>query len=93
MERKAFVCSFCKNGLLGGMLYLDSMSVTYKTNKLTVDRRYRNFIIPIEKINEVTWKWYIFPVATFHLKHDEKYSFMIFNKKRFIKYFNEYKKN
>ena len=31
---KSFVCSLCHNGILGGGLYLDSQSLTYKTNKL-----------------------------------------------------------
>ena len=39
---KSFVCSLCHNGILGGGLYLDSQSLTYKTNKLTVDKKYRN---------------------------------------------------
>ena len=29
---KSFVCSLCHNGILGGGLYLDSQSLTYKTN-------------------------------------------------------------
>ena len=36
--KKSFMCSLCHNGILGGALYLDENSVTYKTNKLTVDR-------------------------------------------------------
>ena len=36
---KSFVCSLCHNGILGGGLYLDSQSLTYKTNKLTVDMK------------------------------------------------------
>ena len=39
--KKVFMCSLCHNGLLGGGLYLDSNSITYKTNKLTVDKKYR----------------------------------------------------
>ena len=30
---KSFVCSLCHNGIVGGGLYLDSQSLTYKTNK------------------------------------------------------------
>ena len=41
---KSFVCSLCHNGILGGVLYLDSQSLTYKTNKLTVDKKYRNLV-------------------------------------------------
>ena len=40
---KSFVCSLCHNGILGGGLYLDSQSLTYKTNKLTVDKKVQKF--------------------------------------------------
>lgn len=40
---KSFVCSLCHNGILGGGLYLDSQSLTYKTNKLTVDKKIQKF--------------------------------------------------
>ena len=31
---KAFMCSLCHNGVLGGGLYLDAESVIFKTQKL-----------------------------------------------------------
>ena len=37
---KIFICSLCQNGILGGGLYLNTQSLTYKTNKLTVDKKY-----------------------------------------------------
>ena len=81
---KTFVCSLCHNGLLGGALYLDSNSVTYKTNKLTVEKKYKNLVLPLKNIKEVTWKGII---ATFHMNNNEEYKIMIFNKNRFM---NEY---
>jgi hypothetical protein len=87
---KAFVCSLCRNGILGGALFLDSQSLTYKTNKLTVDKKYRNFVLPLHEINEISWKWIIFPVATVNMKNGEQYKFIIFNKPRFEKWFQEY---
>ena len=50
---KSFVCSLCHNGILGGGLYLDSQSLTYKTNKLTVDKKYRNLVLPMQEIKEI----------------------------------------
>jgi putative hemolysin len=38
--------------MVGGALYLDENSVTYKTNKLTVDKAYRNLVLPLDKIAE-----------------------------------------
>lgn len=65
---KSFVCSLCHNGILGGGLYLDSQSLTYKTNKLTVDKKYRNLVLPMQEIKEISWKWIVFPIATVNMK-------------------------
>lgn len=80
--KNVYICSLCHNGLLGGGLYLDSNSITYKTNKLTVDKKYRNLVLPLNEIKEVTWKGII---ATFHMNNNEEYKIMIFNKNRFVK--------
>ncbi len=88
--KKAFMCSLCRKGILGGGLYLDHHSVTYRTQKLTVDEKYKNLVLPLNEIEKVTWKWIIFPVAAFYMKSGEKYSFIIFNKPRFNKYYKDY---
>ena len=85
-----FFCSLCHNGILGGGLYLDSQSLTYKTNKLTVDKKYRNLVLPMQEIKEISWKWIVFPIATVNMKNGELYKFIIFNKSRFAKWFQEY---
>ncbi len=90
--KKAFMCSLFHNGILGGILYLDEKSVTYRTNKLTVDKVYRNLILPIDEIAELTWKWVVFSIATFQMKNGEKYRILIFNKHRFKKWFQNYRK-
>lgn len=81
--RQAFLCSLCRNGILGGALYLEPHAVTYRTNKLTVDPRYRNLALPMAQIREITWKWILFPVATFHMAGGQEYTFLIFNRSRF----------
>ena len=91
--RKAFMCSLCHNGILGGGLYLDTQSVTYRTQKLTVNEKYRNLVLPLNEIKEVTWKCVVFPVATFHMKNGEEYKMIIFNKARFNKWYQEYSEN
>lgn len=85
--KKSFICSLCHNGILGGVLYLDENSVAYKTNKLTVDKSYRNLVLPLDEIAEIAWKWVVFPVATFRMKNGVEYKFIIFNKRRFNKYY------
>ena len=91
MKKQSFVCSLCRNGILGGALYLDAEALTYRTNKSTVDPKYRNLVLPLDEIEQITWKWIVFPVATVHMKRGELYTFLIFNKARFLKYFQAYK--
>ena len=91
--RKVFICSLCHKGILGGGLYLDPQSVTYRTQKFTVDKKYRNLVLPLEEIEEVTWRWIVFPVAKFHMKNGEEYKMIIFNKARFTKYYQKYSGN
>lgn len=87
---KRFICSLCHKGLLGGMLYLDKEFVVYRTNKLTVNEKYKNLVMPLEDIEKVTWKWILVPIATFHMKNEETYKMIIFNKERFQKCYEEY---
>lgn len=85
--KKAFMCSLCHRGILGGGLYLDDTAVTYKTQKLTVDRAYRKLVLPLDEIQRIVWKWRVFPTATFHMTDGTQYKFIIFNKGRFNKYY------
>ena len=82
----------CHNGIIGGGIYIDDSSVTYKTNKLTVDKKYKNLVLPLDEICELTWKWIVFPIATMRMVSGEQYKFIIFNKGRFDKYFSDVKK-
>ena len=91
--KKSFMCSIiCRNGILGGGVYIEDSAITYKTNKLTVDKKYRNLVLPLNEISELSWKWVLFPIATLHMTSGEKYKLIIFNKKRFSKYYAEVKK-
>ena len=87
--KKAFMCSLCHKGILGGGLYLNDTAITYKTNKLTVDQAYRNLVLPLNEICELKCKWIVFPIATFHMVNGKKYTFIIYNKGRFVKWYNK----
>jgi len=87
--KRSFVCSLCHNGILGGGLYIEDTAIIYKTNKLTVDQRYRNLVLPLKGIYKLSWKRVLFPIATFEMINGEEYTFIIFNKNRFKKYFNQ----
>ncbi len=90
--KKIFICSLCHNGILGGVLYIEDTAITYKTNKLTVEKAYRNLVLPLNEICNLSWNWIVFPVATFHVVSGAEYKFLIFNKRRFNKYYDEAKR-
>ena len=87
------MCSLYHNGISGGALYLDEGSITFKSNKLTIDKAYKNLVLALDEVLELTWKWIIFPIATFRMKSGEEYTFLIFNKWRFKKWFHAYRTN
>ena len=89
--KKVFICSLVHNGILGGALYVDEQSITYRTNKLTVSKELRNLVLPISEIQDVTCKWVVFPIATFHMLDQRNYKIIIFNKWRFRKVFRNFK--
>ena len=90
--KKSFICSLiCSNGIIGGGLSVENTEIIYKTNKLTVSETYRNLAIPFNGIYELSWKWIVFPIAIFRMTNGERYKFIIFNKKRFNKYYTEIK--
>ena len=76
--KSVFICSLVLNGILGGALYVDEQSITYRTNKLTVSKELRNLVLPISEIQDVTWKWVVFPIATFHMLDQRNYIIIIF---------------
>src|SRR5574344_833253 len=62
------------------LLYLSKHMLNYKTGKVTVESIYRDLVLNRDDILSVSWKWVIFPKATFEMKSGETYSFLIFIK-------------
>jgi len=90
--KKSFACSVVCNGILGGKICVEDTAVIYKTNKLTVNSKYKNIVLPVGEICDLSWRWIVFPVATLKMTNGEKYKFLIFNKKGFNKRFEQVKK-
>ena len=65
---KTFVCSLCRNGIIGGGLYIDEQSITYSTQKLTVSPLYRSLVLPMKEIKEISWSQMVVPVAAISMK-------------------------
>ena len=92
--KKTFVCSLiCNNGIVGGKICIEDKSIIYKTNKFTIDKNYKNIVLPIHEICDMGWKWIVFPIVTIKMLNNEQYKFIIFNKRLFNKCYSEIKKS
>ena len=87
--KKTFISSYCRGGIIGGALYADESALTFKTNKLTVAREVRNLTLRLDEIEDLQWKWIVFPIASIKMKSGETHRFIIFNKWRFDKHYKE----
>lgn len=87
--KTVFLCSLCHKGILGGAMYLGDQALTYRTGKLTVSEEYRSLTLPVSEIQEITWKWRIFPMAVFAMKDGSTHHFLIFRKRAFVKAYQE----
>lgn len=89
---EAFVCSLIHNGILGGGLYITEEDVTYRTNKLTVERKYRYLTLKKDDMERVSWKGWLGLLVTFFMKDGGQYQFLIFNRKRFLRVLEQFRR-
>ncbi len=82
--RKYCIASLCKNGIIGGGLLIEDDAVTYCTNKLTVNPKYRRLRIPYTSITSYEkGTMLIFPTVTLHLDDGTDYKFIVFHRFKF----------
>ena len=66
--RKVFLCSLCHKGILGGGLYLEPQALTFRTNKLTVNEKYRNLVLPLEEMEHFfVWLKSVILIVMFYM--------------------------
>ena len=96
MNQESFACSvwYYGIGILGGNLLLDNDALTYTIQRKRRDiaEQYWSFVLPLNEIDEVTWKRIVFPLAIIRTKNQEEYRIFIFNKRRFNKCYLELQK-
>ncbi|HIT33097.1 MAG TPA: hypothetical protein IAC31_00520 [Candidatus Faecousia intestinigallinarum] len=91
--KDAFAASFFHDGVLGGAIYLKPDKVIYKTNKVTVDEKYRDLEMLYQDIVKIrTGRSLLFPTVTIVLKEGVSYKFIVFEKKKFLDRMDELKR-
>ena len=82
---KTYVASLCKNGLLGGGLFLDDERVTYRTGKISVSPEIRNLQLPFCRIKDVKKSKALFlPTVTIEMRDGREWKFLVFGRNSFL---------
>lgn len=80
--RNVYSVSLCRNGVLGGLLYLKDEEMVYCTNKLTVPAHIRRLYMPYSQISEI-YKAPFYTVVV-SMKNGQKHRFLVFARNSFL---------
>lgn len=88
--KKVFAVSLCREGILGGGMFVSPEKLTYRTGKVTVSPRFRNLEMPLNEISGVSSGWLLcFPTVTLEMKNNENFKFIVFARNSFLKTLKE----
>jgi len=84
--KRVYVASLCKNGLLGGGLYIDDEKITFRTGKITVPPQLRNLELTFKNMIGIRKeRILILPVAAVSMKTGEEWKFFVLRRNDFVR--------
>lgn len=84
--KRVYAASLCKNGLLGGSLYVDDEKIAFRTGKLTVPPRIRNLELHFKNVVGIRKEYIlILPVAAVSMKNGEEWKFFVLRRNDFVR--------
>lgn len=88
----SFYASVFASGLHGGAVYLGDDAFYFRCQKATIDNEYKNLKIPYENIKSICKgkRALFFPTTIIETNSGVHYRFLIFNRKKFIKYIKSF---
>ena len=84
--KRVYAASLCKNGLLGGSLYVDDEKIAFRTGKLTVPPRIRNLELHFKNVVGIRKEYIlILPVTAISMKNGEEWNFFVLRRNDFVR--------
>lgn len=84
--KRVYAASLCKNGLLGGRLYVDDEKIAFRTGKLTVPPRIRNLELHFKNVVGIRKEYIlILPVTAISMKNGEEWKFFVLRRNDFVR--------
>lgn len=92
--KELYMASFVhNNGILGGVLYLTDTMTIFRTNKLTIAKKYRNLQLRYEDIFDCIGGWsFCLPIVTIIMQDRKEYRFVVFAKNKYLNRLSELRK-
>ena len=83
--KRVYVASLCKNGLLGGSLYVGDEKIAFRTGKLTVPSQLRNLELTFKNMTGIRKEYIlILPVTAISMKNGEEWKFFVLRRNDFV---------
>ena len=83
--KRVYVASLCKNGLLGGSLYVGDEKIAFRTGKLTVPSQLRNLELHFKNVVGMRKEYIlILPVTAISMKNGEEWKFFVLRRNDFV---------
>ena len=84
--KRVYAASLCRNGLLGGSLYVDDEKIAFRTGKLTVPPRIRNLELHFKNVVGIRKEYIlILPVTAISMKNGEEWKFFVLRRNDFVR--------
>ncbi len=83
LKTNIFNVSLCKNGILGGLIYVEDNELLYCTNKLTVSEKIRRLHMPYSEIRQIEKA--PFRTVIVSMKNSEQHRFLVFSREKFLR--------
>ena len=84
--KRVYAASLCKNGLLGGSLYVDDGKIAFRTGKLTFPPRIRNLELHFKNVVGIRKEYIlILPVTAISMKNGEEWKFFVLRRNDFVR--------
>lgn len=84
--KRVYAASLCKNGLLGGELYIDDEKITFRTGKITVPPQIRNLELNFKDVECIHKESFlILSIAVIRMNNGEEWKFFVLRCNDFLR--------
>ena len=85
MKKIFAVSHMCRNGIIGGFIYVTTERLIYQTGKVSIPKALRNIELPTSEISSAeTGRFLFLPTVNFKMKNGGEFKYIIYSCKKFF---------